>query len=229
MFGKLVSPFREFGLFSGFLYLLDQAFVRLRTRLRIFNYELMVQPVADDDKAPANLTKDFVVREISQGDPLLLSMPPPDDVIRDRFRQSAVCLGAFQKGEFVGYQWLCFGPYEEDEVRCTFLPQPADAAVFDFDFYLFPEHRLGLSFVALWDGANRFLRNRGIRYTTSRVSRFNTASRKSHRHLGWHRIGTAVFFAGKRWQVMIATVAPYCHVSLSPGSRPRIRMDAAAD
>jgi hypothetical protein len=223
---RFLSPFREFGILSGFLYLLDQLFARANLNFRVCDYELMVQPIAEKAMAPANLTRSFEVRQINEGDPLLEKTPPPASVIEDRFRQSAVCLGAFQKGEFIGYQWLTFGNYEEDEVRCTFVPQPADQCVFDFDFYLYPEHRLGLGFVALWDGANRYLRERGIRYTTSRVSRFNTASRKSHQHLGWRCVGRAAFFAGRRVQLMLASVAPYCHLSFSTRSRPQIAIDA---
>ncbi len=224
-FRRLASPFIEFGALSGMLYTLDQGFARLNSRFRVFDYELMVQPVAEKNTAPANLTKSFEIREILEGDPLLASMPPPTEIIADRFRQSAVCLGAFQKDAFIGYQWLCFGPYDEDEVRCTFIPQPADEAVFDFDFYLFPEHRLGLGFVALWDRANEYLRQRDIRFTTSRVSRFNIASRKSHEHLGWNRVGRAVFFTGKRFQLMFASTAPFCHLSFSAEARPCLRID----
>lgn len=226
---RISSSFSEFGIVSGLLYLLDQAFLRANSRFRVFDYELMVQPVANESMAPANLTKSFEVRELPEGDPLLEATPPPPEIIADRFRQPTVCLGAFQKGVFIGYQWLCFGPYEEDEVRCTFVPQPTDASVFDFDFYLFPDYRLGLGFVALWDGANAFMRERGIRFTTSRVSRFNIASRKSHAHLGWHCIGRAVFFTGKRAQLMLASVAPYCHFSFSADSRPRLLIQADGD
>ena len=223
---RLSSPFREFGLLSGALYTLDQLFDRAGLRLRVCDYELMVQPVAEKAMAPANLTKSFSVREVHEGDPLLDAMPPPAEVIADRFRQSAVCLAAFQRETFIGYQWLCFGPYQEDEVRCTFIPLPDDKAVFDFDFYLFPEHRLGLGFVALWDRANAYMRERGIEYTTSRVSRYNVASRKSHEHLGWRCIGRAVFFSGKRAQLMMSTVSPYVSLSFSPSSQPRIPIDA---
>ena len=223
---KLTSSFAEFGAFSGLLYLLDQAFARSHSRFRVFDYELMVQPVASEPIAPVNLTRSFDVREIYEGDPLLASLPPPPAVIADRYRQGAVCLGAFQKGEFIGYQWLCFGPYDEDEVRCTFISKPADQSVFDFDFYIFPQHRFGLGFVALWDGANEYMHNRGIRFTTSRVSRFNTASRKSHDHFGWICVGRAVFFTGKRFQLMIASVFPYLHISHSASSRPRINLNA---
>ena len=226
LLNRLLSPFKEFGLLSGVLYILDQLCLRQRSRFRVFDYDLMVQPVADKPMAPANLTKSFEVRRIDQDDPLLHHFPPPPEIIADRYRQGSVCLGAFRKGEFVGYQWLQFGPYEEDEVRCTFVPGPANEVVFDYDFYLFPEHRLGLAFVALWDAANAFLRERDISYTASRVSRFNLVSRKSHQHFNWQKTARAVFFTGKRGQLMFCSRAPFVHLSFSTTNRPQLHIDA---
>ena len=222
---QIRSAVDEFGVTTAICYLADQALARLGGRFRVCDYDIMVQPIADSDKAPANLTKSFTIREIEEGDPLVAQMPPPPAIIEARYRQDYVCIGGFQKDDFIGYQWFAFGPYEEDEVRCQFLPTPKETAVFDFDFYLLPEHRLGLGFVAMWDRANAMLRDRGIRYTTSRVSRFNSASRKSHAHFGWRRIGRLVFVAGKRWQFMLGTLAPYLHFSFSADNRPRIRVD----
>ena len=69
----------------------------------------------------------------------------------------------------------------------------SEDSVFDFDFYIYPEHRMGLAFVALWNGANAFLSSRGIRFPTfSRLTRFNTA-RIAHRHFGWKHVGRALF------------------------------------
>lgn len=220
-FSRISGPFSEFGILSGLLYLLNKILSRLGGRCQIFDYDLMVQPVPAKAFARANQTKSFEVKEIRDAR-ILEGAPPPLHVIEDRFLQSATCLGAYKKNALVGYQWLCLGPYEEDEVRCTFVPQPTEITAFDFDIYIFPEYRLGLGFVALWDAANKYLRDRKIQFTTSRVSRFNTASRRSHQHFGWRRAGRAVFFCGKTWQLMIATVAPYCHVSFSPASRPRL-------
>jgi len=219
---RIASPLKEFGVAAGFLYGVDRVLARVGSPVRLYCYELMVQPIADKPIAPPNLVKSTEIREIAPDDPALARMPVPADVIRFRLRQPTVCLGAFRKGELIAYMWLCFGPYEEDEVRCVFVPEPADQAVFDFDFYVFPEHRLGLAFVALWDGANRYLRGRGILHSCSRVSRFNTASRKTHEHFGWRCVGRALYLKGRRVQLMLATVAPWVHLSLSEAATPRI-------
>lgn len=225
---KALSPIKEFGFEAGILYGLDQVLIRLGSRFRIFYYELMVQPVLEKPLAPPNLTRSYEVREISEGDEIIAKMPPPSHIIKHRFLQDVVCLGLFSKGKFIGYLWLCFGPYQEDEVRCTFIPLPEDQAVFDFDLYLFPEHRLGLGFVALWDNANRYMISRGIRFTSSRVSRFNTVARKSHRHLGCKCVGKAIFFRGKRVQIMFSTRMPFFHISFHEQSKPQLRIQGTS-
>ena len=100
----------------------------------------------------------------------------------------------------------------------------ADRSVFDFDFYLFPDYRLGLGFVALWNGANQFLQTRGIRYTFSRLTRFNVASRRAHAHLGWKCVGRALFLKAWRVELMLATIAPFTFLSWSGRQRPRLRL-----
>ncbi len=221
---KVTGPIAEFGLIAGLLYGIDELFCRFGSRFRIFCYEIMIQPIAAQPIAPPSLTKNIRVREVPREDPVLEQFPPSQDALDQRYSQGAVCLGAFNAESLIGYQWLCFGPYEEDEVRCTFVPEPSTTAVFDFDFYVYPEQRFGIGFVALWDGTSDYLRERGIEYSCSRVSYFNTASRKSHKHFKWKRAGLAVFLRGRSWQLMVSTLAPYLHVSFSKSSRPRIRV-----
>ncbi|MDX1656161.1 MAG: hypothetical protein R3310_13195, partial [Candidatus Competibacteraceae bacterium] len=181
----------------------------------------MVQPINSQPLVRPSLTRNIQIREIKPGDPELAMMPPPSEVIESRFRQNAFCLGAFRKGEMIGYIWLGQKAYQEDEARCIYLVTPREEAVFDFDLYIFPKHRLGIAFVAIWDGTNRFLSDRGIRYTYSRLTRFNLVSRRSHQHLGGRRIGRAVFLKVWGVQLTAATVFPYLHLAppASPGPR----------
>ena len=163
MLDKLTSPFKEFGLLAGLLYVIDSVFLRISPSLRLYFYELMVQPIPEKPLLPARFAKGIEIREIKRGDPEVDLMPARPEIKQSRFEQNAICLGAFQKGKFIGYIWFCFRAYDEDEVRCTFLLTPADQAVFDFDLYLFPEYRMGLGFIGIWNGANAFLRSRGIK------------------------------------------------------------------
>jgi hypothetical protein len=221
MLRKLANTFREFGVFAGCLYLADRVLQTLSARARLYAYELVVQPIGGAAVQPAPRSK-IEVRQVPPGDSALEAMPVPSQVIAARFAQHATCLGAFKDAELVGYMWFCDGRYDEDEVRCTYLLEPPMSSVFDYDFYVFPQHRLGRAFAMLWSAANRMLGERGVRYTYSRVSRFNNASRRAHRHLGARRIGRAWFIRLGSFEGMFATVSPFVHVSLA--NRHRVRL-----
>lgn len=229
MLRRIIGPFREFGVLAGSLYAVDRVLSMLSARLRLHVYELMVQPITDKPLIPPRFMTQLVVRQVQAGDPEIALMPVRPQVMAERLRKGSTCLGAFKGSALIGYMWFCTPSYDEDEVRCTYTVNPAHSSVFDFDFYLFPEHRLGLGFVALWNGANRFLAERGVRYTFSRLTRFNLASRRAHRHLGWKLVGRALFLKAWQVEVMLATIAPFFHLTLTQRHRARLhlRSDAA--
>jgi hypothetical protein len=221
---KLLSPFKQFGFAAGLLYVADRLLGSFSRRTRVFVYELMVQPIPDQPYTGMRAIRAFDHREIKRGDPELASMPAPAHVIDARFAQGAICVGTFKQGKFVGYIWLAFDTYEEDEVRCTYVLLPANQSVFDFDLYIFPEFRLGLAFVAIWQNAVALLRSRGVRHSFSRLTRFNLASRTAHAHLGWKLVARAVTLKLWSFECMITTLPPY--VSLSLRRRPRLALRA---
>jgi hypothetical protein len=224
MLARLTSPFKEFGCFAGLLYAVDRVLQRLSPGVRLYFYELVVQPISEQPLLPSRLSREFEMREISFDDPEIARMPARPDIKESRFKQNAICLGAFQKNQFIGHIWFCLHAYEEDEVRCTFVLPEGNKAAFDFDIFLFPEHRMGLGFVRIWNGANEFLRRRGVKYSFSRLTRFNLASRRAHMRLGARRIGR--LFVLQAWQVefMVATVPPYVHLSLGKQDRVRLKL-----
>jgi hypothetical protein len=69
----------------------------------------------------------------------------------------------------------------------------APRAVFDFDVYVKPEHRMGLGFMAVWDSLLQELRQSGVELSYSRISRFNLASLRAHARLGARPIGQVTF------------------------------------
>ena len=87
---------------------------------------------------------------------------------------------------------------------------------------------MGLGFVATWHGANAFLNQRGIRYTFSRLTRFNLPSRRAHSHLGWRRVGSTIFLQMGVIEVMAGTVFPFLHVSLRATDRVRLALSPDA-
>src|SRR5262245_29444679 len=154
---RFAAPIREFGWLAGLAYLVDRGLNSISSRFRLYVYEIMVQPISSKPLLPAGLARHLEVREIRRGDPEIDLMPARPEIKLSRFAQNAMCLGVFKRGQFIGYIWFCFGRYDEDEVRCTFTLTPTDKSVFDFDLFLFPEHRMGLGFVGTWHCANAYL------------------------------------------------------------------------
>jgi hypothetical protein len=228
MWRRLTSPFREFGIVAGTLYLLNRVLRMLSPDCGVFVYDLMAQPITGRPMLPANLAKNLRFAEIERGDPQIDSMPAREDIKAARFEQGATCLGAYRKDELLGYVWFCTKRYEEDEVRCTYELADVDRSVFDFDLVVLPKHRMGIGFTAIWHGANSYLRKRGIHYTYSRLTRFNVVSRRAHDHLQWRRVGQALFL--KMWvvEMMLSTLRPYAAVTWRPGQRIALQLRSDA-
>jgi hypothetical protein len=210
---RVASPFREFGAGAGFLYTLDRALSRVSSQLRLHVYELVCQPVGDMPFVGRKLAP-LAIREIDADDPAVAFMPVRPEIMRERRTQKATCLAAFRNDSLVGYMWFCRPEYQEDEVRCTYVLDSPATSVFDFDFYLLPEHRMGTAFARLWTGVNEHLRAQGVDATYSRLTRFNLESRRAHAHLGAKRVGRALFLKLGKLEIMFATLSPYLSVSL---------------
>jgi GNAT superfamily N-acetyltransferase len=191
----------------------------------LFRYALVAQPVAASAILPPRRGRDIEVRILPGPVPEFALLGLDRETLQFRFRQGAVCFGAFYHGALIGCLWVCLGPYEEDEVRCRFSPRPAGGACWDMGLFISPDHRGGVAFGRLWDEANAYLRERGVSVSFSRVGTVNHASIGSHARLGARRIGTATFLCLDRVQIMAATVRPYLHFSLGPASKPHLRLD----
>jgi hypothetical protein len=224
MWRRVVGPFREFGFFAGVLYALDRVLRTLSPHLGLFVYELMVQPISGKPLLPPNFARNLRFTEIARGDPDIALMPAREDIKALRFEQGARCFGVYRKDKLIGYIWFCFDRYDEDEVRCTYELAVPERSVFDFDLYVLPEHRMGIGFMAIWHGANEYLRGRGVRYTFSRLTRFNIASRRSHARLGSRCVGRTLFMKAWRVELMLADVAPFAALTWAPHQRVSMRL-----
>lgn len=225
---KLRRTLTELGPVNGLLYLLNRFLIRISNgKLRIIVYYLIAQPVPKRALLPPHRGQNIQVRRIEAHDPEAAKFPRPHSVLQARYDRQGLCLAAYKEGKFVGFLWLNLAPYHEDEVRCLFTPHPAGAAAWDYDVYIEPDHRLGLAFARLWDAAYRLLREHNIAWSVSRISAFAPASLASHNRLGGMRIGVASFICAGPAQIMIASVAPYLHVSFSPASCPRLILDVS--
>jgi hypothetical protein len=227
MLNKLLGPFREFGP-AGAIYGLDRVLRRIHPHLGLVMYDLMAQPITDKPLLPAGLARNLSFRELAADSSEVAAMAARPEIKAQRFAQGATALGVFRKDTLLGYVWFCTGRYVEDEVRCVYVMQHPEVAVFDFDLVVVPESRMGLGFAALWHCANQYLTARGVRTSYSRVTRFNVASRLAHQRLGARRFGTALFLQVASVEVMLASVQPYVSFSVGPSTQPQLVLDAAA-
>ena len=131
---RLASPFREFGWAAGTAYFIDRALRKLSPNLGLYVYEFMVQPIGGKPLLPPNLSRNLSFQEILKGDPAIADMPAREDIKARRFEQGARCLGAYRKGQLIGYLWYATGRYEEDEVRCDYVLVDNAASIFDLTF-----------------------------------------------------------------------------------------------
>jgi hypothetical protein len=218
---------REFGLWIGLLYLAKRALEAItRGYAHLYVYYLVAQPVSVSAILPPDRGRSIQVREIGVAECLTLSVERPRSVFEDRFRQGARCLVATKDDRFLGFLWFLTLPYEEDEVRCRFVPEPEGRASWDFDVFVEPSARLSLAFARLWDEANRILSSRGVAWSISRISAFNPGSLASHRRLGLKRVGTAVFLIIGPMQFTLCSLRPYVHMAWLRSQRPTIRVRA---
>ena len=190
----------------------------------LHRYLIVAQPIPAKALLAPGRGRSITVQQVDIGDPVLLSLPLDRKVIEFRASQGAICFGAFKDGEIIGCLWLCLAGYQEDEVRCRYLPMPPEKSAWDFDVYLEPDHRSGLGFARLWDEANEYLRRRGVSFSWSRISAFNPRSLAAHARLGATIAGTATFLRFGPCQVMIASVPPYRHFSLRREDSPVIHL-----
>ncbi len=219
---KLARLHDHLGLWGGLLYAVDRIAARLRLPLRVRSYFVVSQPVPAENVVSRRRGGDFTFREIGSDDPALDQMPLETETLDFRFEQGARCFGLFRDSHLLAYLWIQIGSFEEDEVRCCFIPQPADRTSWDFDVYVDPGSRLSPAFASLWEATNGWLRDRGVRHSLSRISAFNSASLRSHKRLGAQVLGRTDFVTVGPVQVLISTLRPRLHLSLRRRSRPRI-------
>ena len=219
-----IQALRNFGAWNGSLYLMSRFLVRATSgRCRLVKYYLVAQPVRPVPYLKRK-TDIISIDRIEPDNPLVKQFPRPAEVLAKRFADGSVCFAASKHGKFVGFIWLQHYCYEEDEVRCNFFPAPREKAVWDYDVHVEPQFRMGRIFLRLWDVAHDYLRDRGIAWTVSRISAFNTESLASHRRLGAVRLAIATFVCVGDVQAACFSVHPWLHLSRRPDRRPDLRL-----
>jgi hypothetical protein len=222
-FAALRDNLHLLGFGNGLLYCADRVLaVATRGYCKLYKYYFVAQPVPDErPREVATATRTRIHRE-TNADNIVRSFPRPPEVIARRLADGATCLVAERDGEAIGFIWLKFDSYEEDEVRCLYLLEPAKEMAWDFDAFIAPRFRMSRAFVQLWDAAFERLREHGCRWSVSRISAFNPGSLNSQRRLGAVHLHTAVFTAVGPAQLTLLSCRPFVHLSLGRRSRPTI-------
>lgn len=224
---RLQQNWGQLGVLNGTLYSLARLLERSsRGRIRLVRYLIVAQPVPPPlaDRPPPR--GKLLVRQVGADDPKVALFPRPSEVIEQRFQDGAVCLVASIDDKFAGFLWLAFDHYDEDEVRCRYLLPDARASAWDYDVYVAPEYRLGRTFSRLWGAANRFLADRGVHWSISRISAFNTNSIAVHRRMGMVTLFPVNFLVVGETQLTFMRRFPFFHLSLTPDRPPKLPIAA---
>jgi len=223
---RVYQNLQQMGWFNTCIYAFNKFLVFVSNgKLKCYRYLLVAQPVATVPLVPPRRGKKIEIRLLRKQEKIVQQFPRPDAVIKARFEQGAICLVAMKEEQFIGFLWLLLdNGYQEDEVRARFIPCPANQAAWDFDVYVAPDFRFGLTFPCLWDKANEILRENGIKWSWSRISAFNIGSLESHARLGALVMSSAFFVCTGKWQVTLASISPYLHLSLNPSSYPKFSL-----
>jgi len=194
--------------------------------VRIVKYYFMAQPIAGQPM-PMRPSRAFDLRCINEESVFLSQIDRPPGVFASRFAQGARCVAALASGdELAGFLWFVKGPFDEDEVRVRFYPEPQPTAAWDFDLWVKPQYRMGRLFGYLWSAASAEMARAGITHTVSRISAFNPGSLTSHARMGGQTVGQATFFCTGRWELMKSSLSPKWHFSGSEAGRPELRVSA---
>lgn len=222
MLESLRRSWRELGTRLALLYFAHRLLQLLsRGHAAIVPYGLYAQPLG---RGGALLRPDTStqVRQITASDPLNQQLPRPAEVIAKRHANGHQCHLALVHGQSAGTIWIAHDHYDEDEVRCRFVLAAPATSVWDYDVYVAPRYRLGRTMARLWAAVDQQLADEGVRWTFSRISRFNVASVTSHARLGAIEVGRATFVVLGRLQVSSSTAGPLLHVGWSHG--PDLRL-----
>ncbi|MGK5037827.1 hypothetical protein [Janthinobacterium sp. LB3P118] len=199
-------------------------------RCALHRYQFVAQAVAPGSLCRGRGQSITVTPCLAEAD-----LPPGPErrpgALRERYHQGAQCLVArsqrdLENDAMAGWIWLLRHGCQEDEVRARYT-LASNQSSWDLDVWVHPAQRGGLVFARLWEEANAVLYAQGVRWSCSRISRFNRASLGAHARLGTHALGTATFLRCGRWQWMAASLPPYLHLSRRPDDIPCLAFDTS--
>ncbi len=219
MFHHITDTIKQMGLVDGIFYYIHRILSIISSnKIRLIRYHIVCQPVLAEKKLPPQRGRNIEIINVNREKYQAYYkdiFPRPESAIISRYNQGGICLVARKQEQFLGYIWLNLGPYIEDEVRCQFIPLPADNSAWDYDIYITPKARLNFTFPRLWDEANMLMNKKHISQTYSRIASYNTDSLKSHARLGAIIVQSINFLCLGKTEIMFAPLWPFIRLSFS--------------
>lgn len=199
---------REMGMTWAFWYVIHKWCQRIG--LPVHAYRFAYQPVPNDRllKKPDHIE----FRWLDSFDPAMLVEDRRSEWVQARLIRGDRCLAAFKEGQLIAFLWLARQHYPEDEARCDYQLKSPHLA-WDYDVYVAPKYRATRLFAQLWDEANHWLQQQGVRWTVSRISAFNGASIHAHQRRGAMISGAAIFIRIGKVQILLSNRRPFFHLS----------------
>ena len=208
---RLKKLHNELGTAPMLSYICGELLSRCSGKFDLHHYLFYAQPAKTTSRVPQNRRDRYQFECVDNYSEILESLGRPKNIIASRFEQGATCLLAKEGDTFLGCLWLVRSQYIEDEIRATYVFP--DFAVWDFDVYVVPRKRLTPLFAILWDIADEWMLDRGIRYSLSRINAHNRNSVRSHESAGAKKIGYAIAVNFSSWQISISSHSPRFKIS----------------
>ncbi len=223
MIERLKSAINIYGFINGLIYITNQLFKRIfKDNVKIDKFYLYAQPISKKSLLPESRLAKYNLFELKKEFVDISKFGRPKHIINQRYSQGGRCIACFKDEVLLGYIWFTLKPYKEDVVCCTYVPKPSKQVAWDYDIYVEPKHRLGFTFMALWDALNKELSRSGYEWSMSRISAFAIESIRSHSRLKAVRLSTLLFFTFFKMQILFATTKPFFHISFNKKNCPTV-------
>lgn len=215
--GRLVD---EVGFVTALLHVAGRALSRLGHVAALHDLVLYTQPVRATPLLPAARGVSIEVRSYSGHQALDAGLPGPPG----RRRNGMHCLAAYREGRLIGFQWVNLGSHQDELVRARYVPMPEGRSAWSFDLHVDSAHRGGLVFARLTDATWALLRAHGRTKVASAIAASNRGAIGAEERLGGCRLGRAVHLRLGPLQLLVASLPPYLHLSVSHRGAPIMRV-----
>ena len=223
---KISKFYKDAGLFVTLAFIVHRLLSKLSAKSGCFLYFIYDQPfkVAKQTNSQPKRPSQVNYRWLDSYDESLMQLPRPTAVLNQRFEQQSQCVLAEVEDEIRACAWFTTETYIEDEVRCVFDFSSYPDRVWDYDIFVFPKYRISRLFLRLWQTSEQYLLDQGYKSTLSRIMAYNRPSVRSHQGLGAKKIGWSCFICIFQFQILISSMKPYFHISISRNRYPNLKI-----